>query len=88
MALMETNAVSALEKQEGGDHYQNMGVQPWTALDAWLTHEQNLGYLLGTAIAYLARYNAGGVGKGGIVDVKKAVHVLQRMIEVHDGAAS
>jgi hypothetical protein len=73
---------SALQTQQGGTHYKDMTLQPWEAIDAWLTHEQHMGYLLGTAMAYLARYNAEGVGKGGIQDVKKAVHTLQRMIEV------
>ena len=75
---------SALQTQQGGTHYKDMALQPWEAIDAWLTHEQHLGYLLGTAMAYLARYNADGVGKGGMQDVKKAVHTLQRMIEVSE----
>lgn len=73
---------SALQIQQGGTHYKDMALQPWEAIDAWLTHEQHMGYLLGTALAYLARYNAEGVGKGGMQDVKKAAHTLQRMIEV------
>lgn len=77
-----TLAPSALDVQEGGDHYRTMGLQPWEALDHWLTHEQHLGYLLGSAIAYLGRYNAAGAGKGGTEDVKKARHYLQRMEEV------
>lgn len=75
---------SALQTQQGGTHYKDMALQPWEAIDAWLTHEQHMGYLLGTALAYLARYNAEGVGKGGMQDVKKAVHTLQRMIEVSE----
>lgn len=77
--------MSVLENQVGGNHYKAMSLQPWEVLDAWLTREQNLGYLLGTALAYLGRYNAEGVGKGGLQDVQKAVHVLQRFIEVHEG---
>lgn len=77
--------MSAIERQVGGSHYKDMTIQPWDAMEAWLTREQHLGYLLGTAIAYLARYNSAGVGKGGMTDVNKAVHTLQRMIEVADG---
>lgn len=72
------NASSALVRQEGGDHYKNMGVQPWEALEAWLTPEEYRGYHKGVAISYLARERQ----KGGDQDIKKAVHHLQRLIEV------
>ena len=71
--------------QVGGDHYKKQPIQPWEALEAWLTPEQFQGFLLGSAIAYLARYNTQGVaGKGGITDVKKAKHYLEKIIEVQD----
>lgn len=76
------NKPNALDTQEGGDHYRTMGLQPWEAFEHWLTPEQHKGYLLGTALAYLARYNSAGEGKGGMVDVKKARHCLQRMEEI------
>ena len=31
--------------QIGGDHYKNMGVQPWKAMESWLTPEQFAGFL-------------------------------------------
>ncbi len=74
--------MTASSRQVAGTHYQTMPVQPWDALEAWLTPEQMRGYLLGTAIAYLARYNAQAEGKGGIQDVEKAVHVLEKLVEV------
>lgn len=77
-----TMAPNALDVQVGGRHYKDMGVQPWVAFDSWLSTEQHVGYLLGTAIAYLARFNSKGVGKGGLVDVEKATHTLQRLVEV------
>jgi|GEM_PF-6318230 len=67
--------------QIGGTHYRDMHVQPWDAIDVWLTHEQAVGFYLGTAMAYLARFNADGVGKGGLVDVEKAHHTLGKLIE-------
>lgn len=70
--------VSALTRQVGGDHYKNMKVQPWEALEAWLTPEEYRGYMKGTAIAYLAREQS----KGSLEDVAKAVHTLERMLEV------
>ena len=73
---------NALDVQVGGRHYKDMTIQPWAAFDSWLSTEQHVGYLLGTAIAYLARFNSKGVGKGGLVDVEKATHTLQRLVEV------
>lgn len=74
----------ALDTQEGGDHYKSMSVQPWQAFESWLTLEQHQGYLLATATAYLARFNSQGLGKGGMQDVKKAIHTLQRMVEISE----
>jgi hypothetical protein len=64
--------------QVGGDHYKNMGVQPWTALDAWLPHEQFVGYLRGTAVGYLARAGAKG---DDLEDYEKGAHTLAKLIE-------
>ena len=73
---------NALDVQVGGSHYKDLAIQPWAAFDSWLSTEQHVGYLLGTAIAYLARFNSKGAGKGGLVDVEKATHTLQRLVEV------
>jgi hypothetical protein len=76
---------SALDTQVAGDHYKKMGMyQPWEVLPAWLTPDQMQGYLLGTAAAYLARFNSGADGKGGMEDVKKAMHTLQYLIELSE----
>lgn len=64
--------------QVGGDHYKNMGVQPWSAMESWMTPEQFAGFLRGNAIKYLARCDA----KGGIDDIKKAKHYIDKLIEV------
>lgn len=76
--------MSANDRQEGGDHYKKMSIQPWEAMEAWATDEQFSGYLLLSAIAYLARVNSDGVGKGGKVDVQKAIHFLEKWVEVVD----
>ena len=79
--------MSANEEQVGGDHYKAMGVQPWDAMEAWLTPNQFRGFLLGSAIAYLARVNTKNVeGKGGVVDIKKARHYLDKIIELEEKA--
>ena len=69
---------SALTRQVGGSHYKDMDVQPWEALEAWLTEEEYRGYHKGVAISYLAREQQ----KGGLEDIKKAIHHLQRLVEV------
>ena len=72
-------AMSALDVQEGGDHYKKLGdYQPWEVLRRWLTPEEFRGYMKGTAIAYLAREQ----DKGGMLDIKKAGHTLQGLVEL------
>lgn len=73
--------VRADDVQVAGDHYKTLAVQPWAAMQAWMTAEQFRGFLLGSAIAYLGRFNAEAPGKGGIADVKKARHTLDKLIE-------
>jgi len=73
-------STSVLDIQEGGDHYKKLGnYQPWEVLKAWLTPEEFRGYMKGTAIAYLARER----DKGGMLDIKKAAHTLQGLVELH-----
>lgn len=75
--------MSANENQVGGSHYVDQAVQPWAAMESWLTREQFMGFLLGSAIAYLARFNTTGLaGKGGLLDLKKARHYLDKLLEV------
>lgn len=62
--------------QYGGDHYKKYGdLQPWDVITAW-----NLGYLDGTALKYIARWR----DKGGVEDLKKAIHFLQKKIEIEE----
>lgn len=79
------DAASAFDKQEGGDHYKKLGeFQPWKVLNAWLNHEELRGFAKGTAIVYLARER----DKGGLGDIKKAVHTLQIYLELIEGGGS
>ena len=67
---------SANDKQIDGDHYQKYGeLQPWDVITAW-----NLGYLDGTALKYIARWR----DKGGLNDIRKAIHFLEKFIEVEE----
>lgn len=68
--------MAANELQYGGDHYKKYGaLQPWDVVLAW-----DLGYLEGTALKYIARWQ----DKGGIQDIKKAIHFLEKLIEVEE----
>lgn len=68
----------ANDTQVGGDHYKKYGdLQPWDVITAW-----NLGYLDGTALKYIARWR----DKGGIADLQKAIHFLQKKIEVESNS--
>lgn len=71
-------STKADDLQIGGDHYKNMGIQPWKAMESWMTPAEFQGFLKGNAIKYLARCNA----KGGENDLKKAHHYIGKLIEV------
>jgi hypothetical protein len=74
--------MAADDTQVGGDHYTTKAVQPWTAMQAWMPPEQFAGFLRGNAIKYLARCD----DKGGVEDLKKARHYLDKLIEFLDRA--
>ena len=63
--------------QVGGDHYRSKAIQPWDAMESWMSPEQFKGFLRGNAIKYLARCD----DKGGIEDIKKAAHYIAKMTE-------
>lgn len=71
-------APPSYQKQIGGDHYRTKAIQPWEAMQAWMTPEQFTGYLRGNAIKYLAR--AGSKGEA-LEDYRKAQHYLDKLIE-------
>lgn len=72
-------------KQIGGDHYVSKAIQPWDAMEAWMTPDEFVGFLRGNAIKYLAR--AGSKGDA-LEDYRKAQHYLARLIEVMTNDAS
>ena len=80
----ERSVAKVSETQVGGTHYVSLTIQPWDAMESWLTPEQFKGYLLGSAIKYLGRFNAEAENKGGMVDVKKAIQFLNKLVEVAD----
>jgi hypothetical protein len=72
--------IKASDMQIGGNHYTSKTVQPWAAMESWMTKEQFSGFLRGNAIKYLARCD----DKGGIEDLKKARHYLDKLIEINE----
>lgn len=72
--------MAAEDTQIGGNHYASKRVQPWHAMEAWMTRDQFAGFLRGNAIKYLARCD----DKGGLEDLKKARHYLDKLIEFHE----
>ena len=59
--------------QVGGEHYRNKAIQPWDYIVS-----NNLGYLEGCVVKYVSRYKE----KGGMQDLEKAAHYLQKLMEV------
>jgi hypothetical protein len=62
--------------QVGGDHYKIKGLQPWDAIHAW-----GLDFFCGNVVKYVARHEQ----KGGVEDLKKARHYLDKKIELMEG---
>lgn len=64
---------SANDRQVGGEHYASKQVQPWDYIIA-----NNLGYLEGNIVKYVSRWK----DKGGVEDLRKARHYIDKLIEV------
>lgn len=65
--------MSARKEQVGGSHYKDMAVQPVEYIT-----KNKLGYIEGCVIKYVSRWRV----KGGIEDLKKAIHFLELLIEM------
>lgn len=72
---------SALDVQEGGDHYRTQAIQPVEYI-----HANKIGYFEGNVIKYVTRWKL----KNGIADLEKAKHYLELLIELEtkDAAVS
>jgi hypothetical protein len=73
--------LKANEMQVGGDHYKSKAIQPWDAMEAWMNQDEFRGFLRGNAIKYLAREK----DKGGVTDIKKAMHYMKKLLETYEG---
>lgn len=68
--------MSANEKQMGGSHYLK-AIQPWDYIAA-----NGLDFFEGNVVKYVTRWRQ----KGGVEDLRKAQHYLDKLIELetHD----
>ncbi len=68
----------AKDKQVGGDHYKDMGVEPWDVVDTWPL-EQRIGAYRHGALKYLMRM---GSKDEQLQEIKKCGHYIEKLIEV------
>jgi len=69
---------TANAKQIGGDHYKEMGVEPWDVVDTWPL-EQRIGAYRHGALKYLMRM---GSKDEQLQEIKKCGHYIEKLIEV------
>lgn len=61
--------------QYGGTHYKKLKIQHWDYVEA-----NNIPYLEACAIKYVTRWR----DKGGVEDLRKAIHFIQKRIELEE----
>lgn len=66
----------AQDRQVGGDHYVKRKIQPWDIFEAYPDMDPFIAHI----IPYLLRWR----DKGGLADLKKARHTLDRLIEIQE----
>jgi hypothetical protein len=71
-----THTCNPLDKQEGGNHYKDMAIQPVEFITA-----NNLGFLEGNVVKYICRHHA----KNGAEDIKKAIHYCELLLQTKYG---
>ena len=68
-------ALTANDVQVAGTHYKGKAIQPWDYIVG-----NNLGYLEGNIVKYVSRWK----DKGGVDDLRKARHYLDKLIETQE----
>ena len=68
--------MSAFDKQEGGNHYKLMMIQPAEYILA-----NNLGYCEGNVIKYVSRWRTKAKHGPNVEDLRKAKHYIDMLIE-------
>lgn len=59
------------DRQESGNHYKKLTIEPVEYI-----HRNSIPYMEGSVIKYVSRWR----NKGGIHDLKKAIHFLELLI--------
>lgn len=72
-AARAAKRLSALDRQEGGDHYKTLKIQPVEFI-----HANALPFIEGNVVKYVTRWRA----KGGLKDLEKARHFIDLLIEL------
>ena len=72
----EPSHKTALQRQEGGQHYKDNAIQPIVYI-----HANGLGFCAGNVVKYITRYK----DKNGAEDVRKAIHYCQLLLELEYG---
>ena len=62
--------------QVGGNHYTKLAIQPWEVIE-----NNEMGFFDGNALKYIMRFRS----KGGVQDLEKARHYLDKLIELEHG---
>ena len=65
-------------RSQGPSHYTGLDIQPWEAMESWMTKDEFIGFLRGNIIKYLAR----APHKGGVEDYRKAKHYLDKLLSL------
>jgi hypothetical protein len=76
---MNREEQEALSKQEGGNHYKDLAIQPVEYI-----HANGLGYFEGNVVKYVTRWQI----KNGIEDLRKARHYLNLLISLETARGS
>jgi len=79
---LQFNGTRADDIQVSGNHYKDMGMQPWAVMQAVLTPEEFRGFLKGNIIKYAMRQGK----KQDSDDTGKAKHYAQKLGEVTNGS--
>ena len=75
---MSESSLKARDIQIGGDHYKNMGVEPWDVVDTWPV-EQRIGAYRHGALKYVMRMGSKDIS---VQEIQKAIHYLEKLVEV------
>ncbi len=73
--LREEFEMTLPNKQVGGNHYQDMPIQPWEFIE-----KNKIGFSEGNIIKYVARWRK----KNGLEDLKKARHYIDLLIQAEE----